>query len=119
MFFESLAYAMAPPSGGAEGGNPLTALMPLVLMFVIFYFLLIRPQQKKAKQHKELLQGLKRGDHILTSGGLYGRIVDVKDDVLSVDLGNEMVVKINRSFISTVPDAPKESKKDKSKSESK
>ena len=56
---------------------------------------------------------------MLTTGGLYGRIVDVKDDVLSVDLGNDLVVKINRSFISTISEPQKESKKDKSKSENK
>ena len=60
MFFESLAYAMAPPAGGAEGGNPLTALMPLVLMFVIFYFLLIRPQQKRPNSTKSFCRDFKK-----------------------------------------------------------
>ena len=66
------------PEDPGEGGG-LMGLLPLVLMFAIFYFLLIRPQQKKAKQHKEMLGNLKRGDSIITTGGIYGRIVEVSD----------------------------------------
>ncbi len=115
MFFPEVAYAMAPPAGGDGGtGGALGAMMPLILMFVIFYFLLIRPQQKKQKQHRELLAGLKKGDKVLTGGGMYGRIVEVNGDVLSVDLGNNMVVEINRNFVSSLADhAPKDAGKGK------
>ena len=103
MFFESVAYAMGQPAGGAGGqGNPLVAFMPLIILFVIFYFLLIRPQQKKAKEHKEMLGNLKRGDSVISAGGLYGRITAIDQDVLTLDLGQNMEVKVNRNYISTV-----------------
>jgi preprotein translocase subunit YajC len=114
MLFADAAYAMGAGQG-AEGGNPIAAFMPLILMFVIFYFLLIRPQQKKAKQHKELLANLKKGDKILTGGGMYGRIVEVDGDVLTVDLGNDNTVEINRNFVSGLSErAPKTSSNKKS-----
>lgn len=95
------AYAMGAPAGGAEGGgNPIAAFLPLILMFAIFYFLLIRPQQKKAKQQKEMLQNLKVGDYVLTGGGMYGTITKVKDDVLTVELADNLTVKVNRNFVS-------------------
>lgn len=105
MFWQDVAYAMGQPAGGGGAeGNPLVAFLPLIILFVIFYFLLIRPQQKRAKQHREMLGALKRGDSVITSGGLYGRIKNISEDVLTVDLGNNMEVKVNRAFISTVVD---------------
>uniref|UniRef100_I2Q0M3 Sec translocon accessory complex subunit YajC n=1 Tax=Desulfovibrio sp. U5L TaxID=596152 RepID=I2Q0M3_9BACT len=101
MFFPSLAHAMgAAPAGGDAGGNPITAFLPLILMFAIFYFLLIRPQQKKAKQHREYLAGLKRGDSILSGGGIYGRIMEVHGDRLTVEIAKDLTIEINRSYVS-------------------
>jgi preprotein translocase subunit YajC len=101
MFFPSLAHAMgAAPAGGEAGANPITAFLPLILMFAIFYFLLIRPQQKKAKQHKEYLSGLKRGDYILTGGGIYGRIQEVHGDKLTVEIAKDLNIEINRGYVS-------------------
>jgi preprotein translocase subunit YajC len=112
LFSPSTAWALGAPQGGEAGGsNPLIGLMPLILMFVIFYFLLIRPQQKKAKTHREMLSSLKKGDRIITSGGMYGRIQEVDGDVLTIDLGNDVLVEINRSFVSSLSErAPRESK---------
>lgn len=110
MDFISTAYAMGTAQQGGEGGNPIAAFLPLILMFVIFYFLLIRPQQKKAKEHKRMLSDLQRGDHIITSGGIYGRITGVENDVLTVQLAENMEVRINRGFVSTKSDAPFEKK---------
>ncbi|NCC24630.1 MAG: preprotein translocase subunit YajC [Deltaproteobacteria bacterium] len=100
MFLSDIAYAMGTTGdASAQGGNPLTAFMPLIIMFAIFYFLLIRPQQKKAKEHRQTLANLNKGDHILTNGGLYGRITAIAEDVLTVDLGEENLVRINRGYI--------------------
>lgn len=105
MLLESVAHAMGQGAGGAGGqGNPLVAFMPLIILFAIFYFLLIRPQQKKAKEHKEMLNNLKRGDAVITGGGLYGRISAMNEDVLTLDLGNNQEVKVNRGYIATVTD---------------
>ena len=102
MLFPDAAFAMAPPTGGGEGGpmGQLGAFLPLILMFAIFYFLLIRPQQKKAKEHREFLASLKRGDTVLTNGGMYGRITDIAEDVLTIEIAPELSIKINRNFIS-------------------
>ncbi len=101
--FSSVAYAAAgaPAGGGAE--SMLMQFMPLILMFVVFYFLLIRPQQKKAKAHKAMLEALKKGDHVLLSSGLLGRITEIESDVITVDLG-KTEVKLVRGYIATVVD---------------
>ena len=117
MFFDSIAHAMggAAGNGGAQG-NPLGAFVPLILMFAIFYFLLIRPQQKKAKQHKELLANLKKGDAIITGGGIYGRISAANGDVLTIDVGGGTEIKVNRAFVSGLAEGgPKIDSKDKAK----
>lgn len=109
--FTSIAHAMgAAPQGGAAApdglGGILAGPLPmLVLMFAIFYFLLIRPQQKKAKQHKEMLAAIKVGDKVLTGGGFYGRIVEIDQDVLTVELSENVRVKLNRAYISGPADA--------------
>jgi preprotein translocase subunit YajC len=93
---------MGAPAGGAGGGEPsaFASFIPLILMFAVFYFLLIRPQQKRAKEHKAMIAALKRGDEVVTAGGLFGRITETADDHVLVDLGNNMVVKVARSSIS-------------------
>jgi preprotein translocase subunit YajC len=80
MLFNDLAYAMGSAGGAGGQGNPLGAFVPLILMFAIFYFLLIRPQQKKAKQHKEMLGNLKIGERVVTNGGMYGTIVRFSEE---------------------------------------
>ena len=99
----SLAYAMggAGGAGGGEGGG-LGAFVPLILMFAIFYFLLIRPQQKKAKQHRELISSIKKGDKVVSSGGLQGVVTGITDDVVTMEVAPKIRVKISRSFVSTV-----------------
>ena len=117
MFTNSIAHAMAQGGGDAAGG--FSAFIPLILMFVIFYFLLIRPQQKKTKEHREMVANLKKGDRIVTSGGLHGRITGVTDQTLTVEIADKVRVKINRANVSvlsqsvTPPPAPA-AKRDKS-----
>lgn len=120
MLFTELAHAMgqAPADAGAQPGGPLMTFMPLILMFAIFYFLLIRPQQKKQKEHRLMLENLTRGDRVVTAGGLHGRIVEAREDVLTVDLGNNIQVQVGRGFISgkIAPEADKvKESKDKKK----
>jgi preprotein translocase subunit YajC len=102
-----IAHAMAPSAGGSGGAGGFASFVPLILMFVIFYFLLIRPQQKKAKQHREMISSLKKGDRIMTNGGLYGRIVGLDGDTLSIEVAEKVRVKVNRGYIgSLLQDAP-------------
>jgi len=82
-----IATAYAQAEGAAPAGGGLMGLLiPLVLVMVIFYFLMIRPQQKQAKQHREMLEALEAGDRIVTNGGLHGRIMKAQDDVLTVEI---------------------------------
>jgi len=97
--FISPAYAQ----GGTTGGFDPSIFVPLILIFVVFYFLLIRPQQKKMKQHREMVAGLRRGDKIVTAGGLIGTIAKVVDDKeILVDLAEGVRVRIVRSTIADV-----------------
>ena len=91
------AYA-ANGAGGAE--SPLwTFVVPMLLMVGIFYLLLIRPQQRKAKEHKALLDNLKRGDRVITAGGLIGEIVAVSDQVLTLEISDKVRVDVGRPYI--------------------
>ncbi|MFW5498369.1 MULTISPECIES: preprotein translocase subunit YajC [unclassified Maridesulfovibrio] len=116
MFFADVAHAMGAAGQQAQGGpmGALGSFLPLILMFAIFYFLLIRPQQKKAKEHKAMLDAIQRGDRVLTAGGIYGRVTAVDGDELTVELAEGMQVKVERSFVSNLANpAKKEDKKDK------
>ena len=102
--FISEAFAQA---GGEPGtGDFLISLAPLILIFVVFYFLLIRPQQKRMKEHKEMLGALRRGDRIVTGGGIIGQIVKVSDDECTVEIGEGMRVKVLRSTVQQVLSRP-------------
>ncbi len=83
-------------------------MFPLIMMvsiFVIFYFLLIRPQQKKAKDHRQFLDNLKRGDKVITSGGLVGEIVTIGDQTLTLEIADKVRVEVGRAYVATF--APK------------
>ncbi len=99
-----LAYAMGTGgTGSPEGqGSGFISFVPLILMFAIFYFLLIRPQQKKAKQHRELLGALKKGDRVVSSGGLHGVVTGLTDDVVTMEIAPKVRVKVSRGSISAV-----------------
>jgi preprotein translocase subunit YajC len=97
-----LAYAMTGGSGGGGQGGGFGAFIPLILMFAIFYFLLIRPQQKKAKQHRELLASLKKGDKVVSSGGLHGVVTGLTDDIVTMEIAPKIRVKVSRGSISGV-----------------
>jgi preprotein translocase subunit YajC len=95
----NLAYAMGSQAAGSGQGGQIMAFLPLILLFVVFYFLLIRPQQKRAKTHKTFMENLKKGDRVVTSGGLYGTITGVTDDAVTIEVAEKVRVKILKSAV--------------------
>jgi len=95
-----IAYAQGLP--GIGGPGPMLSFLPLVLIFVLFYFLLFRPQQKKAKQHQEMLGKLKKNDDVMTSGGIYGKVISLADNVVTLEVAPNVRIRVNRPQISTV-----------------
>ena len=112
--FTSTAYAMSGGGGEAAQGSPLMGIVPFILMFVIFYFLLIRPQQKKAKEHREMISNIKKGDRIVTSGGIYGRVTGMDESTLTVEISDKVRVKVARGNVSALagPNTPSQNTKD-------
>lgn len=94
----SSAYAQA--TGGLFGGGDLTAFLPLVAIFVVFYFLLIRPQQKRARETKAMLEALQKGDEIVTAGGVVGKIARITEGYADVDIAPNVTITVQRSAIS-------------------
>lgn len=92
----AFVYLMGPTP---EGQNPLVTFLPLILVFVIFYFFMIRPQVRKQKELSNYRNTLKKGDKIITTGGIHGKINDVKDNTVTVDVGDNILLKIDKSAI--------------------
>ena len=101
-----LAFAMSGPPGGAGapagGMAAFQQMIPLIFMFAIFYFLLIRPQQKKAKEHKALLEGIKKGDNVITAGGVHGKVNGVEENIVILEIATGVNIKITKSYIAAV-----------------
>ena len=95
------AYAQA--AGAAQGGDTLMGMLPIILMFVILYFLMIRPQQKKAREHETMVQNLKRGDDVVTSGGIHGRIQALADKILTVEIAPNVRIRLDRDQVASGP----------------
>jgi preprotein translocase subunit YajC len=96
--FISNAYAQAPAAAPA-GGSSLMSMLPLVLMFVVLYFIMIRPQQKRAKEHKAMIDAIAKGDEVVIGGGLLGKISKVGDSYLSVEVASGVEVQCQRSAV--------------------
>ena len=95
--------AFAQSAGAAAAPGLFESLIPFLLIFVVFYFLLIRPQQKKAKEHRSMQESIRRGDKIITNGGIYGEVVRAKDDgVVEVEIAEGVKVRVDRNMISAV-----------------
>ena len=107
MFNLALAQSGTP----AEGPGPLVQFAPLILIFVVFYFLLIRPQQQKAKAHRNMLDNLKRNDQVVTAGGLYGRIMELGEKVVTLEIAQNVQIRVERSKIETIKSETTETKK--------
>jgi preprotein translocase subunit YajC len=99
------AYAQAQgaaSSGGAGFLGQVNMLIPFIAMFAIFYVLLIRPQQKKTREHRQLLQNLKRGDRVVTSGGIYGTVTKIRNDIVHMEIADQVRIRITKSSISDI-----------------
>ena len=87
------------PPQPAEAPNPLMSLMPFLLIIVVFYFFMIRPQMKRQKELRKYRESLKKGDKVITTGGIYGRVIEVKDAYVTVEIAKEVEIKIDKSAI--------------------
>jgi len=96
MFATTVAYAA---DAAPAAPNQLMSFLPLILIFVVFYFLLIRPQQKKAKDHQDFLASMKKGDVVVSSGGLIGTITGLTETVVTLEVGDNVRVKVSRPYI--------------------
>ena len=96
-FFISSAYAQdAAQPGGLMG------FLPLIIIFAVFYFMLIRPQMKRAKEHKQLVASLSKGDEVITNGGLLGKITDVSESFVTLELAENLQIKLQRQAVANV-----------------
>lgn len=100
----NIAYAMGQmPEGQKPGGiSMLFQFMPFILIFLIFYFLLIRPQTKKAKEHRQMLDNLKKGDKVTTQGGIYGIVENLDANIITLKIAENVKIKVSRSAIATL-----------------
>ncbi|MBN1379327.1 MAG: preprotein translocase subunit YajC [Gammaproteobacteria bacterium] len=98
-FLISAAHAQAAQPGGS---NPMVTIVMLVGMLVVFYFILIRPQQRRVKEHQNLVSSLKKGDEVVTNGGLLGKLTEVSDQFVTVELAEGVEVKLQRGAVATV-----------------
>ncbi len=94
--------AMAPPSGSGGSGSMVSTIIMFGAIFVIFYFMIIRPQQKRAKEREKLLSGVQKGDKVITSGGMHGTVTHVEDKVVFVQVSDNLKLKFEKSAISTI-----------------
>ena len=98
----NLAYVllMGQPSGGAAGqSNTLVTFLPLILVFVVFYFFMIRPQMKKQKEMTNYRSALKQGDRVVTTGGIYGKVYEVKDNYVMLEVAGDLRLKVDKSAL--------------------
>jgi len=99
------AYAQTSGAASAGGGGifgQINMLIPFIAMFAIFYFLLIRPQQKKQRELRQLLQNLRRGDRVVTSGGIHGTIIKIRNEIVHLEIAEQVRIRVNKSSISDV-----------------
>ena len=106
MITNLLMMAMAGSGGGEGGGNPLVAFLPFILIIVVMYFLMIRPQAKKQKEHRAMIDSLAKGDKIMTSGGIIGTIAGIrdKDNILLVKISEGVKIELTRNSVAQVID---------------
>ena len=101
----NVAYAMGAGGGTGAGIGGFSTFIPLILMFVIFYFLLIRPQQKKQKEHRTMIETLKVGDQVITGGSIHGRVTALNEATLTVEIADKVRVKVTRGSVAALINA--------------
>jgi preprotein translocase subunit YajC len=92
-------FLMAQPAGAAGQANPLVTFLPLIAVFVVFYFFMIRPQMKKQKELNNYRKELKRGDKVITTGGIYGRVYEVKETSVTIEVGGDVKLKVDKNAV--------------------
>ncbi|MBL8383671.1 MAG: preprotein translocase subunit YajC [Burkholderiales bacterium] len=97
-----ISSAYAQSAGGTGGGDGLMGLLPIVLMFVLLYFMMIRPQMKRQKEHKLMVEALKSGDEVIAAGGILGRITKVSDSYVTVEVGESSQIVVQRGAVQTL-----------------
>jgi preprotein translocase subunit YajC len=97
----SVAFAQAAPAAG-PGGFDFLGLMPLILMFVLLYFLLMRPQMKRQKEHRQMIAALQKGDEVITSGGTLGKVTGVTDNYVKVEIAPSVEITVQKPAIQTL-----------------
>jgi preprotein translocase subunit YajC len=95
---ESIAWAQTT-GGSGSGSGTLLSLVPFLLIFVIFYFMLILPQQKKQKQQKAMMEGLKKGDKVITASGIWGTVTNLGKDTVTLQIADNTKIKMQREFV--------------------
>ena len=98
-------YLMGQPASSTGQSNALITFLPLLLVFVVFYFFMIRPQMKKQKDMTNYRSSLKKGDKVITTGGIYGRIIEVKDNFVMMDVGGDIKLKVDKNALLKDPSA--------------
>ena len=96
----AIAFAEDAPQATTPGLSGIMSIAPLIILFVIFYFLLIRPQQKRSKEHKQMISAIQKGDQVITTGGIHGRVASVNEDSISVEIAEGVKVKVSKEAIS-------------------
>ena len=114
MFWIETAYAMGTTGqAGGDGMGGMASLLPIVMIFAIIYFLMIRPQQKRDQEHKAMLKALKPGDRVMTAGGIHGTLLEVNDDTVLVDVGNKVTLTVSRQSVGSLMPKGKVSKEER------
>lgn len=95
-----ISNAYAAPAAGAQ--DPIMGLLPFVVIFVLFYFMLIRPQMKRAKEQKKMIEALQKGDEVITTGGVLGKITKVSDQYVSLEIADNVVIQVQKATVQTL-----------------
>lgn len=108
--FVQTAYAMAPGAGGGDPASMLSGFVPIILIFGIFWLIVIRPQQKRAKEHRNMVANLKKGDEVYTDSGIFGTIQKVTEDSVTLEIAPKVSIRMQRSRVAEMAKAAKEPK---------